>query len=524
MNLAHALERTARHHPDAVALSGRGVRGERSYEELAVRVRRLSSGFAELGVERGDRVALLTKNHAAFVETSFALYRLGASKVPLNSMLTPREHDLLVDDAGADVLVTETSFADHCGTMESSLRATVVVDGEDEALHESWDGNVRSYDSLLDADPTDRPADVSLDHPCAVMYTSGTTGRPKGVLHTHGTWLSTALGLRDALDQRAGEVTLHAAPLTHGSGFLVESTVLSAGTNHLEDGFAPDRFLGAVESRGVNTVFLAPTMVYKLLDEYDGDRDTSSLKNVYYAGSPMSAARLAEGMDRLGDVFVQSYGQMECPMLVTLLDHEDHRRALEGDGERLASAGREVDIAHVRIVDDDGRDVRPGEPGEVVVTGPHVTPGYLNLPEKTEAAFSDGWLRTGDIGRVDDEGYLYIMDRKKDMIITGGMNVYPREVEEVVIGHEAVSNAAVIGVPDDYWGEKVTAVVEPRPGADTDGETLAAEVEARCAESLAAYKKPKSVEIVDELPRSSYGKVLKTELREEYWEGEERRI
>ncbi|WP_224333022.1 AMP-binding protein [Haloprofundus halobius] len=535
MNLEHALERTARHHPDAVALSGRGVDtassstqradGERTYRELADRVRRLAGGLAELGVERGDRVAILTRNHAAFVETSFALYRLGASKVPLNSMLTPREHDMLVDDAGAAVLVTEASFADHYEKMESSPRAMVVVgEGEDETRPETWSENAHGYDSLLDADPTDRPADVSLDDPCAVMYTSGTTGRPKGVLHTHGTWLSTALGLKDALDQTEREVTLHAAPLTHGSGFLVESTVLAAGENHLEDGFAPDRFLDAVESRGVNTVFLAPTMVYKLLDNYDGGRDTNSLKNVYYAGSPMSAARLAEGMDRLGDVFVQSYAQMECPMLVTLLDHEDHRRALDEHEERLASAGREVEIAQVRIVDDEGEDVPPGDPGEVVVTGPHVTPGYLNLPEKTGAAFSGNWLHTGDIGRVDDEGYLYVMDRKKDMIITGGMNVYPREIEEVVIGHESVSNAAVIGVPDDYWGEKVTAVVEPRPHSDIDADALVAEVEARCAESLAAYKKPKTIEVVDELPRSSYGKVLKTDLREQYWEGEERRI
>ncbi|WP_224447967.1 AMP-binding protein [Haloprofundus salilacus] len=551
MNLEHALERTARHHPDATALSGRGVRGERSYRELADHVRRLAGGLAELGVERGDRVAILTRNHAAFVETSFALYRLGASKVPLNSMLTPREHDMLVDDADADVLVTEASFANHCAEMESSVRATVVVDGDGngdgdgvtaDAWKESAPGvDVRSYDSLLDADPTDRPVDIALDDPCAVMYTSGTTGRPKGVQHTHGTWLTTALGLKDVLDQRAGEVTLHAAPLTHGSGFLVESTVLSGGANHVEDGFAPDRFLDAVESRGVNTVFLAPTMVYKLLDAYDGGRDTSSLKNVYYAGSPMSAARLAEGMERFGDVFVQSYAQMECPMLVTLLDRDDHRRALDGNEERLASAGREVDIAHVRVVDDDGREVSTGEPGEVVVTGPHVTPGYLNLPEETEAAFSElptsdangeseaqeasgRWLHTGDIGRLDDEGYLYIMDRKKDMIITGGMNVFPREVEEVVIEHEEVSNAAVIGVPDDYWGEKVTAIVEPRPDADVDADRLAAEVTERCAESLAAYKKPKTVEVVDELPRSSYGKVLKTELRERYWEDEGRRI
>lgn len=523
MNLEHALERTAQHHSREIALTGNGVRGERTYGELADRVRRLAGGLASLGVERGDRVAVLTRNHAAFVETSFALYRLGASKVPLNSMLTAREHDVLVEDAGVDVLVVGASFLDHCAEMTSMVQATVVVD-DGSGPADAWGADAWSYDSLLDAEPTDRAADVSLDDPCAVMYTSGTTGRPKGVQHTHGTWLATALALRDALDQRTGEVTLHAAPLTHGTGFLAESTVLSGGANHVEEQFDPEEFLDVVESRRVNTVFLAPTMVYKLLDSYDGGRDTSSLKNVYYAGSPMSAARLAEGIERFGNVFVQSYGQMECPMLVTLLDQDDHRRAFDGDEERLESAGREVDIAHVRIVDDDGREVPPGEPGEIVVTAPHVTPGYLNLPEETAATFSDQWLHTGDVGRVDEDGYLYVMDRKKDMIITGGMNVFPREVEEVIIGHEMVSNAAVIGVPDDYWGERVTAIVEPRPNATVDADRLASEVVGRCAESLAAYKKPKTVEIVEELPRNSYGKVLKTELRETYWTDEERRV
>lgn len=527
MNLAHTLERTARHRPEAQALSGRGADGGRTYADVAERVERLAGGLDQLGIGEGDRVAILMKNHAAFIETSFAVYRLGALKVPLNSMLTASEHGALVEDAAADTLVVEASFLEHCREMGTAFETVVIVDGDDPeppfasttAVYEELVAGTGPTAEIVDADPEDR---------CALMYTSGTTGEPKGVQHTHGTWLSTALGLKNVLEQDAGEVTLHAAPLTHGSGFLVESTVLAGGTNHVQDGFVPTRFLETVESVGVNTVFLAPTMIYKLLDDYDGsDRyNTDSLQSVYYAGSPMTAARIEEGIEKLGDVFVQSYGQMECPMLVTVLDQEDHRIAAENETHRswLQSAGREVDIAHLRLVDEEGESVPTGEIGEIVVKGPHATPGYRNRPEANEETFSDGWLHTGDMARLDEDGYLYIMDRKKDMIITGGMNVFPREIEEVIVEHESVSNAAVIGVPDDYWGEKVTALIEPRPDATIDDELLAEQVHEQCDGKLAAYKVPKTVEIVEELPRNSYGKVLKTELRAEYWDDTDRNV
>ncbi len=527
MNLAHALERTARHRPETRALSGRGAEGGRSYAEVAERVQRLATGLDRLGVGAGDRVAILMKNHASFVETSFATYRLGAIKVPLNSMLTPSEHELLVSDADADTLVVEASFLDHCEAMDVEFDTVVSVDGERTDV--PFAKTTTGYEELVAETPPETGiSDVALDENCALMYTSGTTGRPKGVQHTHGTWLSVALGLISALEQRVDDVTMHAAPLTHGSGFLVESTVLSEGTNHIHDGFEPEQFLETVEAVGVNTVFAAPTMIYKLLDNYEGGEayETDSLRSLYYAGSPMTAARIEEGIEKLGNVFVQSYGQMEVPMLVTLLDQEDHRIAAENDAHRsrFQSAGREVDIAHLRIVDEDCESVPAGEVGEIVVKAPHVTPGYWNLPEATEEAFSDGWLHTGDMARLDEDGYLYIMDRKKDMIITGGMNVFPREIEEVIVEHEHVSNAAVIGVPDDYWGEKVTAIVEPRPDAGVESGTLTEGIDELCGSRLAGYKNPKEIEIVEELPRNSYGKVLKTELREKYWEGTDRNV
>ncbi|WP_276248067.1 MULTISPECIES: long-chain fatty acid--CoA ligase [unclassified Haladaptatus] len=520
MNLGHILRRAARRHPDRTALLGRGVPDGRTYAELDDRVDRLVAGLAELGVEAGDRVGLMVKNHAAFVETSVAAYRLGALKVPLNTMLTPGDHDHLVSDAGIDVLVVESQFAAHCAEMTARASHYVVV-GEEA----TFPGETHAYERLLGADPDSR-AEGSGDDPCALMYTSGTTGLPKGVTHTHDTWLSTALSLKTELGQRDGEVTLHAAPLTHGTGFLVESTMLVGGTNLLVDGFDPDEFLDAVDDHGVNSIFVVPTMIYKLLDTYDPEdgRDLSSLRNLYYAGAPMSAARLREGLDTFGDVFVQSYGQMECPMTITVLNHETHRRAVAEDEQLLQSAGREVDTAEVRLVDDRNEPVERGELGEITVRSPLATPGYWELPEKTAETIVDGWLHTGDVGRFDENGLLYILDRKKDMIITGGMNVYPREIEEVLATHEAVSNAAVIGVPDDYWGEKVVAVVEPRPDADVDEATLASQLEATCEAELAAYKKPKRIDIVDELPRSSYGKVRKTDLREEYWDDAERNV
>lgn len=527
MNLARMLERTATQQPDAVALSGRGVDEPMSYATLADRVEHVAGGLADLGVEPGDRVAILLSNHTAFVETSFALYRLGAIKVPLNTMLTESEHDELVTDAGADLVVTEEQLLDHCRGMDTSFETIITVGGDSDAATDDDDGSIRTYADVR-AGSTAPLADVSLSDTAALMYTSGTTGRPKGVNHTHGTWLSVALGLENVLEQDRDGVTLHAAPLTHGSGFLVESTVLAGGTNHIQDGFDPARFLEAVESVGVTTVFLAPTMIYKLLDSYDENStaQTDALEAIYYAGSPMTAARLEEGIEKLGDVFVQSYGQMECPMLVTALDQADHRRALEesGDCSRLQSAGKEVSIAHARIVDEDGAELPTGEIGEIVVKAPHVTPGYWNLPEANEAAFTDGWLHTGDMARMDDDGYLYIMDRKKDTIISGGMNVYPREIEEVIVEHDAVSNAAVIGVPDDYWGEKVTAIVELRPDVTIDDAAATDEIEALCESTLAAYKKPKQIDIVAELPRNSYGKIRKTELRSAYWDDTDRNV
>ncbi|WP_332898452.1 AMP-binding protein [Haladaptatus sp. CMSO5] len=521
MNLGHILRRVARRHPKRTALLGRGAEDGRTYEALDARVDRLVAGLTELGVSPGDRVGLMVKNHAAFIETSVAAYRLGALKVPLNTMLTPGDHDHLVSDAGIDVLVAESQFAAHCTEMEARAGHYVVVGDEDAA----FPGETHAYESLLESDAA--PQSVgSGDDPCALMYTSGTTGLPKGVTHTHDTWLSTALSLKAELTQQDGDVTLHAAPLTHGTGFLVESTMLVGGTNILVDGFDPDEFLDAVDAHGVHSIFVVPTMIYKLLDTYDADdgRDLSSLRNLYYAGAPMSAARLREGLDTFGDVFIQSYGQMECPMTITVLDHETHRRAAEENEELLQSAGCEVDTAEVRLVDDKNEPVEQGELGEITVRSPLATPGYWELPEKTAETIVDGWLHTGDVGRFDEDGFLYILDRKKDMIITGGMNVYPREIEEVLATHEAVSNAAVIGVPDDYWGEKVVAIVEPRPDAEIAEATLREELEATCDTELAAYKKPKEIDIVAELPRSSYGKVRKTDLRDEYWDGAERNV
>ncbi len=522
MNLESTLQKASAQFGDHTALSGRGVEDKITYRELGDRVERLAGGFLEIGIGRGDRVAILMNNHSAFVEASFAIYRLGAVKVPLNSMLTEKEHDQLLDDAGVDVIITESDFISHCFNMKHQIRDYIIV-GEFDSKEKS--DQITSYNELLKSEKNSETVNVSLDDVCALMYTSGTTGQPKGVQHTHGTWLLTAIGLKNELCQKVGEVTLHAAPLSHGSGFLVESTIISGGTNHILGGFNTDEFYKSVDKNSVNTVFLAPTMIYKLLDNYeDSQADVSSLENVYYAGSPMSAARVAEGIDLLGDVFIQSYGQMECPMLITVLDQDDHTTAIEENNDRLESAGREVDLACVRVVDENGKEVPQGDLGEITVKAPHIMLGYRNLPEITNNTIKDGWLYTGDIGKIDSQRYLYILDRKKDMIITGGMNVFPREIEEVMLNHPDISNVAVIGLPDDYWGEKVTAFVEPR-NTTTKGPTkICDELEEICKRLLAGYKKPKDIIVVENLPKSSYGKVLKRELRDEFWEDTNKKV
>jgi fatty-acyl-CoA synthase len=295
---------------------------------------------------------------------------------------------------------------------------------------------------------------------------------------------------------------------------------MRGGTNIVLGGFDPGLLLDTIERERATSTLMVPTMIYVLLDTPGiRDRDLSSLRTLSYGAAPMGRERLEQALDTFGPIFLQGYGQTEAPMQITVLRKDDHLRAAARP-EILTSCGRPVTISEVRIADDELRDVRDGEVGEIVVRGPHVTLGYVNKPDETAATIRDGWLCTGDLGRRDEEGYLYIVDRKKDMLISGGFNVYPKEVEQVLFSHPAVADACVIGVPDAKWGEAVKAVVVLTDGSHADPEDLIAHVKERKGSVMA----PKSVEFVDAIPLTSVGKHDKKALRERYWSGRERAV
>ena len=357
----------------------------------------------------------------------------------------------------------------------------------------------------------------------SIPTTSGTTGLPKGVMLTNENWEAMTAAYQIVMRHEAPPVHIVAAPLTHAAGYLSSTMLSVGGTNVILPRPDAGLILEAIDRHKGTALFLPPTVIYTMLahprlKEYD----YSSLRFFLYGGAPMSVQKLREAMEVFGPVMAQTYGQTEAPMTATLLTPRDHVEALGNPdlNKRLWSAGREGPLVRTEIMDDDGNLLAVGERGEVVCRGTVVMKGYYNNPQATAEVSTNGWHRTGDIGLKDAEGFVYIVDRKKDMIISGGFNVYPTEVEQVLWTHPAIQDCAVIGAPDDKWGEAVTAVVELKPGAKVDAEELVA----LCKERVGSVKAPKRVEFWDALPRSAVGKVLKREIRRKFWEGRDRAI
>jgi acyl-CoA synthetase (AMP-forming)/AMP-acid ligase II len=390
------------------------------------------------------------------------------------------------------------------------------------------DGSVAGCPSLEEwtAGQPDTPPAISYaqDDVVAVMPTGGTTGAPKGVMNTHRSVQTFCASFMINCSYRADEpaVNLAAAPMTHTAGVLSLPCSARGGTVVVLTTPEPAALLDAIERHGVTELFLPPTVIYRLLEEPGlAERDLSSLKYMLSGAAPLSVDKLKQAIDVFGPVIAQGYGQTEAPAAIAMLRPEEY--LVDGqvaDDERLSACGRPSPLVSVAILDERGAVLPQGEPGEICVSGDLVMKGYYKNPDKTAETIVDGWLHTGDIGYQDAEGYLHITDRSKDMIITGGFNVYPSEVEQVIWSHPAVQDCSVIGVPDADWGEAVKAVVELNPGAEVDAEELIA----LCKQKLGSVKAPKSVDIVDELPRSPVGKVLKKDLRARYWGTEARQI
>jgi acyl-CoA synthetase (AMP-forming)/AMP-acid ligase II len=479
------------------------------------RIRRLAGALTERGITRGNAVAFLDKNHPACVELTFAAASLGAANAIINFRLAADELDYVLNDSGAKLLIVGAEFAPSIEKIRDRLShiehvITVTPEGGDD------------YEAMLDAaSPVERSDDVDPGDVAIIMYSSGTTGRPKGVELTQANLIAHTINAHEGFEFDEGDKNMVAMPLFHVGG----SSYVQFG---IHDGFpsvmtrdVDGMTLAGAILKGANRTFLVPAVLAKVLESgEDAVKLFSALKTFAYGASPMPLPLLRAALRAWPDTdFMQAYGLTEVCGVISHLLPEAHRDP--GREERLSSAGTLVPNAEVRVVDPDTlKDVPTGEQGELWFRTPQLMKGYHNKPEATaEAITEDGWFRTGDVGRVDDGGYIFVEDRLKDMIISGGENIYSIEVERVLAEHEAVVEVAVIGVPDDKWGEVVKAVVVIEGTRDTVSE---ADLIAFARERLAAYKCPKTVDITDELPRNPTGKVLKKELRKPHWEGRDR--
>ncbi len=487
---------------------------EISYGAFAERTDRLGRALIDLGLRRGDRVGILLLNSVAFMETVFAAAKVGAIAVPINFRLQGPEIAYILDDAGCDVFVYHQPLADLArAAVDGSsgrVRHRLVVDTPPEWPADMpralTDGELAYEDVIVAGDPTPLDMDVDPREVHGIMYTSGTTGRPKGAMLTHANAIANA---RNALllprGVRARDVTVTAAPMFHIGGLGVHSLPLFwvGGKNVIVPTFDPPAFLAAMAEYRVTIQFLVPAMWAALMRVPDFDQyDLSSLDMCISGGAPTPLPVIEFFNDR-GITFQEGFGMTETAPSVSVLSPE-HIRA------KLGSIGRPIQYVETRLVDEDDRDVPVGEVGELLIRGENVFAGYWMLPEATAEAFRGGWFHSGDLGKVDEEGFITLVDRKKDMIISGGENVYPVEVEQVLVRHPAVREVAVFGVPDERWGETVVAAVA------CDGEVSPEQLIEFSRERLAHFKCPTRVELLDELPRNATGTVLKRELRATY--------
>ena len=471
-----------------------------SFSGLDQYASKLGDHLAALGCQPGDRVLLFLKNSFEYPVLLLAPMRAGLVSVPVNAKLHPREVAYICSNSEPRVVFTER---EHIDAIRDAL-----PDGPEPVF-------VAVEDLDLDALPDrHRPAaDVDPDAPAWLFYTSGTTGRPKGAVLSHRNLIAATINcLCDIFDFRASDVALHVAPLSHGSGLYLIPSLVRGAENIISDrtSFKPDEILDMVAERGITVfAFLAPTMIVRLLDAKPRD-DLAGLRGAIYGGASIHLEHIRAAVARFGPIFSQLYGQGEAPMTISGLPAPDH---LSDDDELLRSAGYVRAGVEVRIVDPDGEAVADGEEGEIAVRGDVVMKGYWRNPEATAKTIRNGWLTTGDMGRFDAKGRLHILDRKHDTIISGGTNIYPKEVEDAIASHPGVGEVIAFGLPDREWGESVAVAVVRAPDHPGLGE---GDILDHCRESLAAFKKPKRVVFLDALPTSAYGKVLRRELRETF--------
>jgi long-chain acyl-CoA synthetase len=495
MNIASWLERSALSHP-AQPAAATGTRVVATYSQLAERAARLAGALREqFRLKPGERVAIAAKNSHHYLELLYAIWRAGLAAVPANAKLHGAELGYILEQSGARICFAskgiDTDIAPHA---PKTLEHLIAVGGT-------------GYEALFAADPAPL-VPRALEDLAWLFYTSGTTGRPKGAMLTHANLIAASLAYGSEVDPvTPGDAILHAAPMSHGSGIYIMQHVARLGVQIVPEsgGFEPDEIAALFNAWPRLSMFAAPTMIKRLV-ACPSDIDINNMRTLIWGGAPMYVEDALAALDRFGPRLAQIYGQGEAPMTITTLSKQDiAAREHSRWRERLASAGKPYANVEVTVADAQDKPVAQGEAGEILCRGV-IMSGYWQNPGATKASLRNGWLHTGDVGVFDAEGYLHLKDRSKDLIISGGSNIYPREVEEVLLTHAGVREVSVIGRPDREWGEVVVAYVV--------GEAKAPELDALCLSRIARFKRPKDYVFVDALPKNNYGKILKTELRE----------
>ena len=498
------------------------MQGERrlTYREALGAVNRLANAFVDAGLRVGDRVAVLSKNSIEYVLIYFAASKAGVVVVPLNYRLAVPEWTYILNDAQPRMLIAAGQYLSTIDSFRSELETVEHFVASDAGGLVGWES---FQDWVTDERSTPPGRPVTEESDAYQMYTSGTTGHPKGAILTHRAVTANVRQIGHVLQLEPAERSLVVAPLFHaGAVPSTFSCVSRGGCLYIQEAFDPSVVVRALSEERICYAVLVPSMIQACLVgvEDAAERSYDSLRLIYYGASAIAEQTLRSAVEVFQCGFVQSYGMTEATQTLTFLSPADHQRGLDEQPKLLLSAGRPATETEIRIVDENDAPLPHEVPGEIVARGPQLMRGYWNRPEESAQALRGGWLHTGDIGYIDDEGYLYVQDRLKDMIVSGGENVYPRVVEDVLFQHPAIADAAVIGVPDERWGETVKAIVVLRAGATTTEE----EILGFCRGKLGGFELPRSVDFADALPRNPSGKVLKRDLREPYWSGRSRRV
>jgi acyl-CoA synthetase (AMP-forming)/AMP-acid ligase II len=500
VNLAALLFDIARRQPEAPAVSDHTHAW--SYREFARRIACLAGGLMARGLEPGDRLMLCMENRAEFLEMMFACWTAGLCAVPVNARLHSREVEYIALDSGARLLVATPALAGALSALEQSVETLAAIIATASA----------DYTALLTCSGPIRPIETVPTDRAWLFYTSGTTGRPKGAVLSHRNLLFMShcyYADIETVDER--DTNLHAGPLSHGAGLYALPHLLRGGQQVVLPHFDIDAIVDALQRHSRVSMFAAPTMLARLVHAPTvAAADLRNLRTIFYGGGPMYVADLERALQLFGPRLYQLYGQGESPMTLTGLTKRMHAdQAHPSWHERLGSCGVPRTGVLVKVVDDSDSELPPGEVGEVVTKSDCVMEGYWQNPEASAETLRGGWLHTGDLGSFDEDGFLTLRDRSKDMIISGGSNIYPREIEEVLLRHPDLVEVSVVGRPHPEWGEEVVAFVVPRPGTEISTDAL----DRLCLDHIARFKRPREYHFVDALPKNNYGKVLKTELR-----------